>query len=75
MMIKIYKTFMGFSFSDLSIGVAFERLMSETPYLIEETSIAPYITGCGVLLVGHGFRSSPFNRNLSSLRHVVMLFF
>ena len=33
------------------IGMVFERLMSETPYLIHDTTKAPHITGSGVLLV------------------------
>jgi len=29
----------------------FKWFMSQTPYLIQDDSIAPHITGCGILLV------------------------
>lgn len=35
----------------LRIGVVFEWLVSETPYLIYKTSKTPHITGCRIFLV------------------------
>ena len=37
--------------SNLQIAVVLEGLLSETPYLIHDTTKAPHITGSGVLLV------------------------
>ena len=38
----------------ITIALIFKRFVSETPYLIHDTTKAPYITGSGVLLVVHG---------------------
>ena len=37
--------------SYLLVGVALKWFVSQTPYLIHETSKTPYITGCGVLFI------------------------
>jgi hypothetical protein len=38
----------------LQISATFKRFVSETPYLIHDTTKAPHITGSGVLLVVEG---------------------
>ena len=38
------------------VGVFLKRFVSETPYLIHDTTKAPHITGSGVLLVMDGLR-------------------
>ena len=53
--------------TNLNIFQAFEWFVSKTPYLIEQTPIAPDITGSGVLLEINCFRGSPLYWNLSSL--------
>ena len=35
---------------NLGVGVPLKWLVSQTPYLIHESAIAPHITGSGVLL-------------------------
>ena len=58
----IYNTIVFYIFSSyLKILMFFKRLVSQTPYLIEDTPIAPYITSCGVLSVFDSFRGSPFH--------------
>ena len=36
--------------TNLGIGVPFKWFVSQTPYLVHESAIAPHITGRGVLL-------------------------
>ena len=58
---------------NLSISHALKRFVSKTPYLIEETAIAPHITSCGVLAIVNSLWSCPFYRNLLSLGHIVVI--
>ena len=60
--------------ADLLVGHAFKRLVSETPYLVEDTAVAPDITGGGVLAEDESLWSCPLERDLPSLRHVVVIF-
>ena len=57
----------------LGIGAVSVRFVSETPYLIQYTAIAPHITGSGVLHVAEYLRSTPLDRNTSSISHIVVL--
>lgn len=52
-----------YTVANLYITVVLKRLMSQTPYLIKQTAIAPYITGSGVLLESDGLRGCPLNWN------------
>ena len=36
--------------TNLGVGVPFKWFVSQTPYLVHESPIAPHITGSGVLL-------------------------
>ena len=36
---------------NLRVGVALKWFVSQTPYLVHETSKTPHITGCRVLLI------------------------
>ena len=42
--------------SNLRIAISFKWFVSETPYLIHDTTKAPHITGSGVLLVVEGLQ-------------------
>ena len=57
----------------LSVGETTIRFVSKTPYLIEQTSVAPDVTGSGVLLVRNGLWSRPLNWYQSTFRYVVLL--
>ena len=57
----------------LLVGHYLERFVSETPYLIQQTAIAPHITGCGVLAKGKSFWCCPLDRNLPSMGHIVVI--
>ena len=51
---------------------AFKRFVSKTPHLIEDTAIAPHITGSGVLAINECLRSCPLDeQNLASMRNIV----
>ena len=54
----------------LNISQISKRLVSQTPYLIEQTSIAPHITGSGVLLEVDCFWGSPLHRDLTTMRDI-----
>ena len=55
----------------LIIGNIVKWLVAERPYLIEQTAVAPHITGIGVLAIVKGLWSRPFDRNPSTLRYIV----
>ena len=50
-------------FAYIAIAVIFKRFVSETPYLIHDTTKAPHITGSGVLLVMNGLKVQRINGN------------
>ena len=58
---------------NLGIHSSLKWLVSEAPYLIEQTAIAPDITGSGVFLVVNGFWSCPLHWYLASLWYVVRI--
>ena len=51
----------------------FKWFTSKTPYLKEQTPIAPDITGSGVLLIVQCFRCSPLHWDLSSVSNIVVI--
>ena len=57
----------------LSICDFFEWLVTKRPYLVEDTSVTPDVTGCGVLAVVQSLRSRPLHWNLPSMRNVEAL--
>ena len=57
----------------LLVSPAFKGFVSKTPYLIEETAIAPHITGCGVLAIDKSLWSCPLERDFPSLGHIVVI--
>ena len=59
--------------TNLDIPKSLKRFVSEAPNLIEQTPIAPDITGNGILPVVNGFRSRPLHRDLPTLRYVIVL--
>ena len=48
-------------------------VLFQGPYLIENTAIAPDITGSGVLVVLEGLGCCPLHWNLTSMRYVEIL--
>ena len=52
---------------------AFKGFVSETPYLIQYTAIAPHITGGGVLAEYECLWSCPLEGDLASLGHIVVV--
>ena len=56
----------------LRICEVMKWLVAERPYLIEQTAVAPHITGSGVLAIVKGLWSRPFDRNLSTVRYVIV---
>ena len=57
----------------LKVALKFKWLVSHTPYLIQQTPIAPHITGCGVLLVVDSLWCSPLDGNGSTFGYIVVL--
>ena len=47
--------------------------MSKTPYLIQQTPIAPGVTGSRVLFIVQCFRCSPLDWDLASMSNIVVL--
>ena len=56
----------------LGISDVMKWFVSQWPYLIEETAIAPDITGSGVLAIVKGLWSCPLDWNLTTMRDVVV---
>ena len=55
----------------LSVGDVSKRHPSQTPYLVEQAAIAPYVTGRGVLSVVHGFRGRPSDLDPPTFCYVI----
>ena len=54
-------------------GHFLKRFVSKTPYLIQQTAIAPHITGTGVLAKDKSFWCCPLDRDLPSMGHIVVI--
>ncbi|MCG8621740.1 MAG: hypothetical protein MJE68_07040 [Proteobacteria bacterium] len=57
----------------LKIAVFLKWLASEAPDLIEQTAIAPDISGSGVFLVVDGFWSCPLHWYHTTVRNIIIL--
>ena len=55
----IFDYFALFNSTNIHIPHSLKGFMSQTPYLVEDTPIAPHITGCRVLLVMNSFGGCP----------------
>ena len=55
------------------IGDIMERLIAQGPYLVEDTPIAPDITGSGVFAIVQCLRSCPLDWDLASMGFVDLL--
>ena len=60
-------------FFNLLIGAIFVRLLPQAPYLIEEDTVAPHITGSRVLTILDGLRSRPLHWDLTTVGCVDLL--
>lgn len=56
----------------LSIAMIPERHSSKAPDLVEQTSIAPDITGSGILAMVNSLGSHPSHLDLASVRYVMV---
>ena len=59
----------------IMVGIAFKGFVSEAPYLIEETAIAPHVTGSRVLFVRNSLWSRPLDWYFATVRHIVVVLF
>ena len=59
--------------SYLLVSYSFKWLVSKTPYLIQQTTIAPHITGSRVFLIDNCFRSCPFDWHFASMRNIIAI--
>ena len=59
--------------ANLKVGELIIWFKPKAPDLIEQTAIAPDITGSGVLLFFNSLRSSPFDWYHATFRYVILL--